>query len=507
MAAAQVATRSTPLENEATADVSSQVAEPRADVRLAIHDTSRLEWAVSVPLPREGNTTYAIEVDLEVPAHVLAMHSPWDHLQELARLDQPDDTVPSVATIDGLRRFAVGVAAKMARAHEGFGRHARLAISPFATDDVAAHIAALASWIHTAEATLDEARVRLHAAQVDHASDLTREALLADEYLSLRFIELLAGSERTLATVYDRAELASAEDPATKRLVGASPLVADVGEVIADALSREMDARSRAGYIEADADSPQGLERYLDRASQLKKHFQEVLFLDSERFTVTDRFHHFVAGGVAVLASTWAFVGQLYLTRGSLSAKVGSSLFILCILAGVVYAVKDRIKEVGRAWFASNVHRFYAQRIARYRAPAKTCPSRDIVVRARESFLRENETRPDPLNPHSNATLSITTLRYRHQGTLESSPTLTSAGIARVKHVFRYDLSPLFARLDDATKPVPLVDPKTRRVRFTQAPRCYRVPVRLTARVGGTTTEQRGAIVLHKRGLERIDLE
>ena len=74
------------------------------------------------------------------------------------------------------------------------------------------------------------------------------------------------------------------------------------------------------------------------------------------------------------------------------------------------------------------------------------------------------------------------TLQYRHVGTLESSKTLTDAGITRVKHVFRYDLSPLFARLDDATKPVPVFDAKSRRIRFTHAPRCYRLPVRITVR-------------------------
>lgn len=502
MAAAQIVTQTpSAIENTATRDV-----EERADVRLAIHDTSRLEWAVSVPLPRTGENEYAIELDLEIPAHVIAVHSPWDHLQEFTRLDGPDDTSPSVATIDGLRRFAVGVASKMGRAHEGFGRHVRLAASPFATDDVDHHITALENWVAAAEHTLVEARRRLR--EVPAQLDVAREARLADEYLSLRMLELFAGAERTLATLYERAERATAEDPASKRLVGRAPEIALVGEQIADALAGEMEHREATGYSEADADSPAGLERYLDRASQLKKHFQEVLFLESERFAVTERLHHFVAGGVALVASTWAFVGQLYLTRGSLSASVGSSLIVLCVLAGVVYAVKDRIKEVGRRWFADNVHRFYAQRIARYRAPAKTCPSRDVVVRARESFLRENASRPDPLNPHSGATVPVTTLRYRHQGKLVASTTLTRAGISRVKHVFRYDLSPLFARLDDATKPVPLFDSKMRRVRFTQAPRCYRVPVRLFVRQGhAIVSEQRGALVLHKRGLERIDLE
>jgi hypothetical protein len=170
--------------------------------------------------------------------------------------------------------------------------------------------------------------------------------------------------------------------------------------------------------------------------------------------------------------------------------------------------VKDRIKEVGRLWFARNVHRFYAQRVARYRAPVKTCPARDVVVRARESFLRENARRADPLSPHTDATLPITTLRFRHLGTLEASPALTRAGISRVKHVFRYDLSPIFARLDDATKAVPVFDSTARRVRFTQAPRCYRVPIHLVVRLGtAVVADEHGALVLHKRGLERIDFE
>jgi hypothetical protein len=501
MAAAQVVTQVNPALEYTTRDVAD-----KADVRLEVHDTSRLEWAVSVPLPRDGEADYAIELDLEVPAHVLAAHSPWDHLQEFTRLDGPDEMALSVETVDALRRFAVGIAAKLARTHEGFSRHARLVASPFATDDVTHHIAALEAWVTAAEHVLVEARRRLR--ETPKKMDIEREARLVDEYLSLRMLELLAGAERTLHTLQARA--AHAIDDSSKRLEGAAPALANIEDQIADSLAAEMEHREDERYIEATPDSagPVGLERYLDRASQLKKHFQEVLFLEAERFTVSERFHHVVAGSVAIVASTWAFVGQLYLTKGSIKASVSGSLMLLCILAGIIYAVKDRIKEIGRQWFAKNVHRFYAQRIARYRAPAKTCPSRDVIVRAKESFLREGARRADPLNPTAGATVPVTMLRYRHQGALEASPTLTRAGISRVKHVFRYDLSPLFARLDDATKSVPVFDSKMRRVRFTQAPRCYRVPIRIVVRLGeDVVSDQQGSLVLHKRGLERIDFE
>jgi hypothetical protein len=503
MAAAQ----SSPVSEEVQSALSIPIPREAAGViemRLAVHDTSRLEWAVSMPLPARGHAHYAIEVDLEVPAHVLVRHSPWDQLQEFARLDGPEHTSLNLGTIDGLRRFAVGVAAKLSRASEGFARHCRLIASPLATSELGEHFAALERWLGTASAITSSARARLDADE--HSRDEVRHEMhLVDEYLSLRLLEMLAGAERELLGL-SSCESSSSEAGAARREAARSH-IATIDAVIHCALEHEVAHRREQAYPEADPDSPQALGRYLDRASQLKKHFQEVLFLEPERFAVSERLRHWIAGAVAVLASTWAFVGQLYLARGSASARLSSSIVLLCVLAGLIYAVKDRIKEVGRNWFADNVHRFYAQRIARYRAPAKTCATRDVVVFAKESFLREDESRPDPLNPHSSATMPITSLRYRHQGSIEAVAALESAGISRVKHVFRYDLSPLFGRLDDATKPVPVFDGKAGRLRFADAPRGYRVPVRLVVRYGDHLAEQTGSLVLHKRGLERIEMD
>ncbi|MGH7328868.1 MAG: hypothetical protein ACREJX_11020, partial [Polyangiaceae bacterium] len=78
-------------------------------------------------------------------------------------------------------------------------------------------------------------------------------------------------------------------------------------------------------------------------------------------------------------------------------------------------------------------------------------------------------------------------------------------GVRRVKHVFRYDFSPLFARLDDAVKKVPVLEEGGRRVRFVDAPRCYRLPVKLIVKCEGHTWSEGGTLVLHKRGLDRIE--
>ncbi|MGH7295744.1 MAG: hypothetical protein ACRELB_12450, partial [Polyangiaceae bacterium] len=65
----------------------------------------------------------------------------------------------------------------------------------------------------------------------------------------------------------------------------------------------------------------------------------------------------------------------------------------------------------------------------------------------------------------------------------------------------------LFARLDDPVKQVPVFDGATRRVAFTAAHRCYRVAVRLKVRCGLSTRDEQATLVLHKRGLDRLEFE
>ena len=114
---------------------------------------------------------------------------------------------------------------------------------------------------------------------------------------------------------------------------------------------------------------------------------------------------------------------------------------------------------------------------------------------------------PDPLNPESGATVPVTLLSYEHKGNVVPHAALLASGVRRVKHVFRYDLSPMFGRLDDAMKPVPVLDPThaSRKVRFIDAPRCYRVPISVRVECGGVVYEEQSTLVLHKRGLERLD--
>jgi hypothetical protein len=302
-------------------------------------------------------------------------------------------------------------------------------------------------------------------------------------------LEFFAGAERALERAQEDAPLLD------------SALVEDR---IADALAEELVYRRQKGFVDASNGSALALEQYIERASLLKKHFQEVLFLEPERYAVADRIHHLVAAVVAIVASTWAFLWQIMLANRSLGGTALSGIVALALIAGVVYAAKDRIKEVGRAWVAGKVHKHYAQRVVRFQLPPGRHGVSGVLVKARESFNQTEIARPDPLNPESQARVRATAVQYVQRGMIEPSKMLATAG-TRIKQVFRYDLSPLFARFDDATKQVPIYDEKLRKVRFADAARCYRLPVRIVVTHGASTHEQHGVLVVHKRGLERVE--
>lgn len=475
-------------------------------VRVAVHDASRIEWSLSVPLPPDVPLDYSLRVEMQIPTNTFVRHTPWDQMQSFTRLDGPVSHALAaprdgdVVSIDHLRRGALAMASQLARASDGFARHCRLAGSLFATAPHSELEDALTIWIEAAVRISLEARERLTQSPGPEVAELQRERRLVDEYISVRLLESLAGAERGLSG------LVQSKSPNATRI---QPVVAAVERRLADVLSDELAYRADRGFENADPSSPEALERYLERSSRLKKHFQEVLFLDPETFHVAERAYHWIAGFVAVVASTWAFAWQIALANQAGSAQTFSTgLLTLALIAGVVYATKDRIKEIGRNWMTRRVHRVWgAQRITRYRAPARRLPGRDIVVTARESFDQGVTNLPDPLNPESGAIVPVTLLSYEHKGNVVPHAQLLASGVRRVKHVFRYDLSPMFGRLDDAMKPVPVLDGASQKVRFIDAPRCYRVPIRVRVECGGHVFEEQSTLVLHKRGLERLDRE
>ena len=66
-------------------------------VRVGIHDASRVEWSVTLPLPKGGPLAYSFDVEMRIPSNAFARHSPWDQLQAFTRLDGQRVTIGEAA--------------------------------------------------------------------------------------------------------------------------------------------------------------------------------------------------------------------------------------------------------------------------------------------------------------------------------------------------------------------------------------------------------------------------
>lgn len=77
-------------------------------VSVSVHDSTRLEWSVVVPL-RAQRQRYRLEAMLTFPSHVFAPHSPWLQLQSFARLKIPSRAREGIAgTVADVQREALG---------------------------------------------------------------------------------------------------------------------------------------------------------------------------------------------------------------------------------------------------------------------------------------------------------------------------------------------------------------------------------------------------------------
>src|SRR5437868_7337229 len=174
---------------------SEAAAEGAGRVRVGVHDASRLEWSLSVPLPepKEGPARYSLKVEMHVPHNAYVRHTPWDQMQAFTRLDGPAyAAIGDVVTIDALRRGALAMANQLARASDGFQRHCRLAASLFATAPHSELEDALSIWLEAGIRIAEEARERLTVAEGEEPAELARERQLVDEYISVRLFEMLA---------------------------------------------------------------------------------------------------------------------------------------------------------------------------------------------------------------------------------------------------------------------------------------------------------------------------
>ncbi|HEY5743690.1 MAG TPA: hypothetical protein VIS99_14240 [Terrimicrobiaceae bacterium] len=379
-------------------------------------------------------------------------------------------------------------------AREGVHRHCRL-VSETRPPELEAATGNLLTWLNTAFRAVAKARTREAASQAEDTEEIGRERKLADEFISMRFIAFIADSQ---AMVDGMLGAPAASDGHFR------PTLALVNESLTGMVEVELNYRRVKGYVVADLDSTQSLEQFVDRRSRLKKNFEAVHSLDRVTYPVEQRLHFWLACFAALLGGTCAFAMQTMMLRSAQS--MNWSLIGLTVLMGISYAMRDRIKEALQGWLTARVYRLYAQRVVRcFRPGCDRLLRKYALVQAREWCHQTTSSRPDPLNPESEATLRVTFVKHVHRGVIVPEPRLVEGGVRYLRHFFRYDLTPVLARLQDPFKSIPIFDPESGRSKFIDAPRRYQMLIRVRATTPEEKREVKAAIVLDKRGIVRIE--
>ena len=321
------------------------------------------------------------------------------------------------------------------------------------------------------------------------------ERALADEFLSLQYWAVLTDCGRALAEI--RVAL---EERGGDFCQGFD----EVEATLASALKGEIAYRRAAGFTLTEGKNRSALELLLARRGSLKKHFEQVLFLDSESYEPLNRVSGWLSVLMAFVAYLWFLVWQTTIERHPIA--IGSRIAAFALLSGIVYASRERLKELGRSWLAGRVQRMFAQRVSRYRIPSKERrAARAVVVSARESFSESTAQRPDPAHDNGRTARNVTLVRFKQRGVV-TRPSIAEAADARqVRFIYRMDLSPIFPRMHDAVRALATIHPEDGRMVILDVPRNYHLPLRAHLRCGAGTQDVRYTIVLNKNGLVRVE--
>ena len=472
-------------------------------IRIAIHDATRVEWVTSVPLPETTaqQRPFAVEFELEVPAQLYVAQDQWRALQVMSRLQSPAerlDALPVGASdqdvaADRLRELALSAAHRMKAHREEFTRECFLANCLLARAPGAHQLDRMVARFRTAEDDVALARARLDAL-VATAPQIACERALVAEFISNQLLELHFQARRAI-----REHLLRAGGPHTDAL---AETAAAFERAVHEPLQREIAYRAERGFLTPTSHDPELLEHYLERASQLKKHFHELLFLATETSSTDSRLRNYGTIFGAMVASVFGFVLN---KTGLLGQSASLGLIAAAVAGAVVYAMQDTIKELGKTMLPTKLGKRYAQRVTRVIAPPRGERAESkLVGTIEESLTTKLHSRPDPLNPELGASRAVHVVRYTSRGVTEVVPELRARGIVSVKQIFRYDLSWLFARLDNARKQVPVLAADGLHV--AEAPRWYRMPLRVKLELGDRSFDHAAIAVMHKGGLERLEL-
>jgi hypothetical protein len=317
-----------------------------------------------------------------------------------------------------------------------------------------------------------------------------------DEFLTYRFDHTLAELHFQLQSTWE----------APTRLAKISDRLHAVAE-------QEGEHRARHGYISLAPGDDDALALYTYRSGALKKLIEQVLYLDVKTIQETARWKNFAAMVGAAVAAIWASLTN----TGALLYVNSANIVLTMVLFALAYVAKDRIKELLRESLWNRISRYFPDNKLLIHDPTS-----DIDVgkcKERVIYLTKAGVPADVLRVRNTQHVvdldqerKETVILYQNDLRLYAREILGEhKRRTDIKHILRFSVEDLLARLDNPTARVQFYDPASRIFCRVRAPKVYHLNVvfRLTHWDERNRREEpyyhRIRVILDKNGIHRID--
>ncbi|MDB5096859.1 MAG: hypothetical protein JWM80_1280 [Cyanobacteria bacterium RYN_339] len=317
-----------------------------------------------------------------------------------------------------------------------------------------------------------------------------------DEFLTYRFDHTLADLHFQLQSTWE----------APTRLAKVSDRLHAVAE-------REGEHRARQGYVSLAPGDDDALALYTYRSGALKKLIDQVLYLDVKTIQETNRWKNFAAMMGALVAAYFAALTN----TGFILRLYATNLLLAMTIFAIAYVVKDRIKELLRESLWSKISRYFPDNKLLIHDPTS-----DIDVgkcKERVIYLTKPSVPADVLKVRNTQHVvdldqerKETVILYQNDLKLYAREILSEhKRRTDIKHILRFSVEELLARLDNPTARVQFYDPSSRIFCRVRAPKVYHLNVvfRLTHWDERNRKEapfyHRIRVILDKNGIHRID--
>jgi hypothetical protein len=289
--------------------------------------------------------------------------------------------------------------------------------------------------------------------------------------------------------------------------------LAKVSDRLHAVAEQEAEHRARQGYISLAPGDDDALALYTYRSGALKKLIDQVLYLDVKTIQETARWKNFAAMVGAAVAAVWASLTN----TGALLYVNSANIMLTMVLFALAYVAKDRIKEILRESIWTKISRYFPDNKLLIHDPTS-----DIDVgkcKERVTYLTKASVPADVLKVRNTQHVvdldqerKETVILYQNDLKLYAREILSEhKRRTDIKHILRFSVEDLLARLDNPTARVQFYDPASRIFCRVRAPKVYHLNV--VFRVSHWDERNRREapyyhrirVILDKNGIHRID--